>query len=330
MFHLISMIKIILVLFFQHLLIKSSWCDITENTFREYTPRNQNDLLGIQQRLQSLLPEVKKSLVAIEAADGAGSGVIVSQDGIVLTAAHVIGKTGEKMHVRLQNGKKLPAISLGGSEISDAGMLKITKKGEWPYAKIAPPDKSTVGDWCFAIGHPGGFDKDRGVVVRLGRVIAKVDETLQSDSRLLGGDSGGPLLNFDGEVIAIHSRISEKSDQNFHVPIECFHTNWEFYKSEEILSLKKISEMGFLGVGCEKINSGLKIIDVVENSAAENSGFQKNDILVTANGEKLDSMEELTILISKNIPGDSILLEFLRDEKLLSEKVILGERPKKE
>ena len=146
----------------------------------------------------------------------------------------------------------------------------------------------------------------------------------------MGGDSGGPLLNFDGEVIAIHSRISEKSDQNFHVPIECFHTNWEFYKSEEILSLKKISEMGFLGVGCEKINSGLKIIDIVENSAAENSGFKKNDILLTVNGEKLDSMEELTILISKNIPGDSILLEFLRDEKLLSEKVILGERPKKE
>ena len=128
----------------------------------------------------------------------------------------------------------------------------------------------------------------------------------------------------------LYSRISEKSDQNFHVPIECFHTNWEFYKSDEILSFKKISEMGFLGVGCEKINSGLKIIDVVENSAAENSGFQKNDILVTANGEKLDSMEELTIIISKNIPGDSILLEFLRDEKLLSEKVILGKRPKKE
>ena len=304
--------------------------DIVENSNSTKFPQSQEDLLKIQYRLQKILPDAKKSLVAIEAGDGAGSGVIISEDGLILTAAHVIGKTGKKMHVRLPNGKKLPAISLGGSEISDAGMLKITKRGKWPYAKIAPPDKSKVGDWCFAIGHPGGFDNDRGVVVRLGRVITKVDDTLQSDSRLLGGDSGGPLLNFDGEVIAIHSRISEKSDQNFHVPIECFHTNWEFYKSEEILSFKKISEMGFLGVGCEKINSGLKIIDIVENSAAENSGFQKNDILVTANGEKLDSMEELTIIISKNIPGDSILLEFLRDEKLLSEKVILGKRPKKE
>ena len=72
----------------------------------------------------------------------------------------------------------------------------------------------------------------------LGRVIGISEETMQTDCRLLGGDSGGPLFNFDGEVIAIHSRISQEPDQNFHVPIECYLNNWEFYKNQKSSRLK--------------------------------------------------------------------------------------------
>ena len=71
----------------------------------------------------------------------------------------------------------------------------------------------------FGLGHPGGFDKERGVVVRIGKIIAKKDETMQTDSRLLGGDSGGPLFDFDGQLIAIHSRVSQKPDQK----LSCSH-----------------------------------------------------------------------------------------------------------
>ena len=80
------------------------------------------------------------------------------------------------------------------------GEVKITKKGKWPFAQIASKGDSEIGDWCFAIGHPGGFNKKRGVVVRLGRIIGKNEDTLQSDSRLLGGDSGGPLFDFNGNI----------------------------------------------------------------------------------------------------------------------------------
>ena len=111
---------------------------VVEDVWPITTPQNISELIQIESRLQKLLPESQKALVAIEAIDGAGSGVIVSEDGLVLTAAHVIGETGQKMHVRLtQWTKTYPAISLGGSEISDAGMLKITKKGKWPFAPIA-------------------------------------------------------------------------------------------------------------------------------------------------------------------------------------------------
>ena len=84
-------------------------------------------------------------------------------------------------------------------------MLQITKKKKWPFVKMAEPQTSNIGDWCFGLGHPGGFDKDRGIVVRIGRVIAHQDETIQTDSRLLGGDSGGPLFDFEGRLIGIHT-----------------------------------------------------------------------------------------------------------------------------
>ncbi len=300
----------------------------TEKKWLSETPLTKTDLNAIQNRLRSILPKAKRSLVAIEADDGAGSGVIVSEDGLVLTAAHVIGETGKKMRVRLPNGKSLPAVSLGGSEISDAGMLKITKKGKWPFAPIAQKDTSKNGDWCFAIGHPGGFNEERGMVVRLGRVIGKSDDTLQSDSRLLGGDSGGPLFNLNGQVIAIHSRISNEADQNFHVPIECFHINWDFYRKGEMLTFDGLEEQGFLGVACEKNPDGLEIVSVVENSSAQKIGLMKGDLLLSLNDEVLDSREELTILVSSKNPGDSIKIEYQRDQLQLSVEVILGNRPK--
>lgn len=300
---------------------------VSQKLWDSKTPENPAELLAIQNRLQELLPDVKKGLVAIEALDGAGSGVIVSEDGLILTAAHVIGETGKKMHVRLPSGKRVPAISLGGSEISDAGMLKITQKGKWPYVKIASKGHSKIGDWCFAIGHPGGFDKNRGIVVRLGRVIGKTEETIQSDSRLLGGDSGGPLFDFNGKIIAIHSRISNESDQNFHVPIECFHINWDFYQKGELLTFDNLENQGFLGVACEATESGLKILNVVDGSSAQKVGLRKNDLLFSLDGEKLDSQEELTILISAKRPSDSIILEYHRDNTQLSVQVVLGERP---
>ncbi|NCX92186.1 MAG: hypothetical protein EBX03_11495, partial [Rhodobacteraceae bacterium] len=148
--------------------------DVVEvEAWKKKSPSDITDLLSIQERLRELLPDAKRALVSIEAGDGAGSGVIVSKEGLVLTAAHVIGKTGKKMQVRLPNGKRASAITLGGSEISDAAMLQILGDEEWPFVPIANKGESQIGDWCFGLGHPGGFDKERGVVVRIGKIIAK-------------------------------------------------------------------------------------------------------------------------------------------------------------
>jgi len=318
--------KALLVAFLlPHILLPKD--DATERAWNRIVPENSDDLLEIQLRLQSLLPEVQGAVVSIEATDGAGSGVIVSKDGLVLTAAHVIGSSGKKMTVRLPNGERLPAISLGGSELSDAGMLKITKSGSWPFAKMAPRGSVSLGDWCFGLGHPGGFDQERGIVVRIGRVISNKNETMQTDSRLLGGDSGGPLFDFDGRVIAIHSRISKKPDENFHVPIESFLANWEFFQNSKLFTIAQMEKGGFLGVACKETEKGVIVVEAIEGTVAEKSGLRPNDLILAVDGENIDNREELTILLATKKPSDEIKLEYEREGSAQSLTIKLGERP---
>jgi serine protease Do len=307
------------------------WADIiVTDAWQKESPENIDDLLSIQERLNHLLTDAQKALVSIEAGDGAGSGVIVSEDGLVLSAAHVIGNTGKKMKVRLPNGESAPAITLGGSEISDAGMLQITQKGPWPYVDIAPKNKSAIGNWCFGLGHPGGFDEKRGVVVRIGRIIAKKNETMQTDSRLLGGDSGGPLFDFDGKLIAIHSRVSKKPDQNFHVPIEAFEANWSFFLNKPLVTYENMQDGGFFGVACEETEEGIMIREVYPGTAAEKAGMSIEDILLEVNDEPLDSREEFIILISSLEPGQEVKILYQRKSSQSSIKVKLGVRPEDE
>ena len=310
------------------LLTRPLWGDVVNlEAWQKKSPSDIADLLSIQNRLQKLLPNAKKALVSIEAGDGAGSGVIVSEDGLVLTAAHVIGQTGKSMMVRLPNGRRASAKTLGGSEISDAAMLQITDDGPWPFIPMAIKGKSQIGDWCFGLGHPGGFDKERGIVVRVGKIISKKNETMQTDSRLLGGDSGGPLFDFDGHLIAIHSRVSQKPDQNFHVPIESFHANWNFFRDEKLISYDSMQEGGFFGVSCEENHDGLTVREVIPGTAAEKAGLIMGDILLEVNEEPLDTREEFIIMISSLKPGDEAKILYQRNDAQMSVKVTLGVRP---
>ena len=124
--------------------VVSVWGELLEKqAWKKAYPQNPEDLRAIQAQLQSLLPDAEKAVVSIETGDGAGSGVIISPEGLVLTAAHVIGSTGKRMKVRLHDGKRLSAITLGGSELSDAGMLKIKGSKNLPYATVSEKDLSS-------------------------------------------------------------------------------------------------------------------------------------------------------------------------------------------
>lgn len=294
-----------------------------KETFQDYT---QEDLHVVEKQIQNLLPRLKRTVVSIETLDGAGSGVIVTKDGLVISAAHVIEQRGKKMTVILSDGRKIHAVSKGGSQLSDAGMLKLNDDGPFEFATMAKSGSSKVHQWCFALGHPNGYNRDRGIVLRAGKILAKKDETIQTNCRLLGGDSGGALFNLQGEVIGIHSRISNKPEENFHTSIESFLSNWDYFLSEELLTLENLKAGGFLGVSCEQSNNGLLILKVVPGSAAEKLGLFANDELLCLDGIPLDTREKLTILVSKKSPGEVITLDFLRKGREISIQVALGSR----
>ena len=290
-------------------------------------PENKQDLLAIQTKLQSVLTKAKEAVVAVQSGGGAGSGVIVSKDGLVLTAGHISGRPGRSVKIVLPDGRRVDAVTLGGSEISDSGMCRIKEEGKWPFAPMAEKGKSQVGDWCFALGHPGGFFEKRGMVMRIGRVIHKRHATLRTDCRLLGGDSGGPLFNLDGEVIGIHSRIAMTDDANFHAPIESYHEHWDLFKEGQMISRRDLQKGGFLGVGTEETEEGLKILDLVKESAADKGGILEADVIIAIDGEPIDSQEELFIVVGSREPDDEVVIDLRRGKKELTITLKLGKRP---
>lgn len=198
-------------------------------------PENREDLLAIQNAVTDSLAQASAATVAIEIAEGSGTGVIVSPDGLILTAAHVSGAPGKNVGVILQDGKRVNAVTLGLDSESDAAMVRITDPGTWPFVEIEKSQSCQLGDWVFALGHSGGFDKERGLVLRPGRIVRIADRSLQSDCVLIGGDSGGPLFDLKGRLIAIHSRVGHELVVNMHVGIKVYQENWGALLNSEFL-----------------------------------------------------------------------------------------------
>ena len=296
-------------------------------SWEKKVPESKEDLLSIQAKLQATLKKAKQAVVAIQSGGGSGSGVIVSKDGLVLTAGHISGRAGRSVKIVLPDGRRVDAVTMGGSEISDSGMCKIKEDGEWPFAPMAAKGKSQIGDWCFALGHPGGFMAKRGMVTRIGRVIDKQYATLRTDCRLLGGDSGGPLFNLDGEVIGIHSRIAKDDDANFHAPIESYLEHWDVFNEGTMISRRDLQKGGFLGVGTMETEDGLRIMNLVNESAAQKGGILKSDVIIAIDGEPIDSQEELFIVVGSKEPGDKVVIDLRRGKKDLSIRLELGKRP---
>ena len=193
--------------------------------FTKSVPASISDLKAMEKHVETLVKKISPAVVALEVHfgrdSGSGSGVVISSNGIILTAAHVMGHA-TKATVTFPDGKTVHAKALGKASDGDAGLLKITEEGPWPCLELGGKRQDTVGDWVLALGHPGGFDSKRSLVVRLGRVIAIDSDTLQTDCTISPGDSGGPVINMAGNVIGIHSFITTSMAENFHVAVSSF------------------------------------------------------------------------------------------------------------
>ena len=173
-------------------------------------PSNLDQLRAMEAHVARLTEDVSPATVNIRVGQGQGSGVVISSDGYILTAAHVIGTPGQTAIVTFPDGKRVEAETLGTNPGQiDSGILKIKEKegSDWPYVDMGQSSTLKSGQWLVAIGHPGGYDSKRGLVIRVGRLIFSGDTKLRTDCTLVGGDSGGPLFDMDGYVVGIHSRI---------------------------------------------------------------------------------------------------------------------------
>lgn len=195
--------------------------------FGKSVPASISDLRAMEQHVKTLTARVSPAVVAVEVGFGSGSGVIISPDGLVLTAGHVCGEANRSVRFTFPDGKTAGGKTIGLDEESDTGLMKITGRGPWPCVSTGELERGRVGDWVLALGHPGGFDAKRSLVVRLGRIIRLRGDAVQTDCTISPGDSGGPLFDMHGRVIGIHSFISGSMVANFHVPIGKFYDSWE-------------------------------------------------------------------------------------------------------
>jgi serine protease Do len=136
-------------------------------------PQNLDELRAMQQHVQTLIKKVMPTVVSIELRSSQGSGVVVTEDGYVLTAGHVISKPNKPAICRFKEGDgPVRAKTLGINSGIDSGLVKLESEESFPYAEMGDSNQLAKGQWVLAVGHPGGYEAKRGAVVRLGRILA--------------------------------------------------------------------------------------------------------------------------------------------------------------
>jgi len=290
---------------------------------RKITPDSIGDLEALQKRFAEIARKVTPAVVALRIGRAQGSGVIVSRDGYVLTAGHVIGSPGKSVSVTLADGRRLTGRTLGRERTVDSGLVKLDGDGPWPFAELGMSESVRLGDWCLAMGHPEGYQKNRPPVVRTGRVIESDDHVMWTDCALFSGDSGGPLFDLDGRVIGIHSRVAGPVHINLHVPVNNYHATWQRLAAGDTWPAPGGA---VLGVNGESHRLGCRVTKVFEGQPAAQAGLHVGDIIVSLDGQAVEHIEDLARLIGRREPGDEVDLHVHRAGETFQQRIKLGRR----
>lgn len=296
-----------------------------------------------QSALKASLKKVTPALVSVNDGFGAGSGVVVSEDGLVLTASHVVetrGRRSPRIRVIFPDGSIYPARVLGMNKTADAAMLKITSpyrenEGKFPFVELGESKNLERGEWCFALGHPGGFSMKRPAPVRLGRILSVGYRTVVSDCAIVLGDSGGPLFDLSGKLIGIHSMITEVIVENRHVAIDVFRRDGDRMENEETwgkLSSRdtELVTSQFFGVGIHW-NSFVPEVDFVgRGTPAWQAGIRPGDQLRAINGQRFADGLGLSTLLSLVAEQQEVEVSYVRAGRDRITTVTTGDRPSDE
>jgi len=257
---------------------------------------------------------------------GTGSGVIISQDGYIVTNNHVV-KDATELEVTLNNNKSYKAKLIGTDSKMDIALLKIDANEKLPYTTFADSDQVKVGEWVLAVGNPYNLTSTvtAGIVSAKARNLENngLQSFIQTDAAVNPGNSGGALVNTRGELIGINTMISSPTGSyagySFAVP-----SNITRKIIEDIMEFGNV-QRGILGVEGGELNSkasqelgindteGFYISKVTKNSGAEKAGLKKGDIIKKLDTQKISSFSELTGYINSKRPNDKVQVTFVRD-----------------
>ncbi|NLS12319.1 DegQ family serine endoprotease [Vibrio sp. SM6] len=285
-------------------------------------------------------PEFPEEQVRERPFRGLGSGVIIDADkGYIVTNYHVINGADE-IRVRLHDGREYEAELIGGDEMSDVALLKLDSVKDLTEVTLADSDKLRVGDFSVAIGNPFGLGQTvtSGIVSALGRSglnVQNFENFIQTDAAINSGNSGGALVNLNGELIGINTAILGPNGGNvgigFAIP-----SNMMKNLTEQILEFGEVKR-GMLGVQGGEVTSelaealgyesskGAFVSQVVPDSAADKAGIQAGDIIVSINDKPISTFSELRAKIATLGAGKEVKLGVLRDGKSKTFDVTLGE-----
>ena len=293
-----------------------------EFLFNGESPTSIEQLKAMEERFATLTDKLFPATVNIQLGSSQGSGVVVTSDGYILTAAHVIGGPDQVATIRFPDGTKYSADTLGVSPGPiDSGMLKIRNPDNkmFPYIDLGISDETKEGQWVMAVGHPGGINADRGLVARVGRIVSKSNRVLVTDCTLVGGDSGGPLIDMNGSLIGIHSRIGSSLANNLHVPVDQYSDNWDKLADGLILS-------GRPSLGFDVVDQTNEIESVREGRAAAEAGLQPGDLIIKIDGAPITNRDDIGAAIKTLLPNQKIDIVVLRDEEEKTFRVKVGQR----
>jgi len=288
--------------------------------FAKPVPTSIADLKSIEEQVKVLARQLSPSVVAVEVGFASGSGVVISADGLVLTAGHVCGRPNRQVHFTFSDGKTASGRTLGVDSDNDTGLMRITDPGPWPHAAMGDLSQAHSGDWVLALGHPGGFDLKRSLVIRLGRIVRLTADALQTDCTISPGDSGGPLFDMYGRVIGIHSSISSSVAENFHVAITQYYDDWERLINGSALAY---SPRVYIGAVAMDDVAGCRLKAIDEDSPAFQAGLKVGDLVLKVEGREIKVSAAFKRWLAEAQPGESLNLEVKRGDKLLTLNVKL-------
>jgi serine protease Do len=272
-----------------------------------------------------------------------GSGFVVDKDGFILTNRHVIDGADE-IAVTLASGKRYDAKLVGKDARTDVALIKIDAKEPLTPLDLGDSSQAEVGEWVMAIGNPFGLERSVtvGVVSFKGRSMQLTQGTgvdmIQTDAAINPGNSGGPLINTRGQVIGINTLIytqgaPQSAGVGFAVPINV---------AKDILpQLREKGKVirGWLGVQIQNVTEdmarslkmpepkGAIVSDVTEGSPAEKAGIKPGDVVLSADGRKIESMGDLSSYIASKAPGSTVRLQVIRDGAEKTHSITLGTFP---